>query len=108
MKQQTRQALDACLVVTGGLICGWVTFFYRPVNCAAQGSIYGVALFISDVLFSALLAGVASGLLLSCLVFPLEYFLIKRFNKMVGIIIFVASFLIGSIVPQIAVALSQK
>jgi len=106
MKQQARQAFDACFVVTGGLICGWVTFFYRPVDCAANGTIEGLALFVSGVLFNALLAGIASGLLISCLVFPLEYFLIKRFNPAIGSVIFIIGFLIGSVISQVVTAFS--
>ncbi|HOW36615.1 MAG TPA: hypothetical protein PL155_09460 [Candidatus Omnitrophota bacterium] len=107
MKNQTRQALNACFVVTGGLICGWITFFYSPVDCVTGGIIEGLALFVAGVLFNALLAGIVSGLLLSCLVFPLEYFLIKRFNRAIGVVIFIIGLLIGSIVPQVVAVLSQ-
>jgi len=75
----------AGLVVYFALKKAW--FFDNIIDFSAR--------IVSDVLFNALVFGLIIGFVLSIIIFPLQYFLIKKSSRVTAVVFFIAGFLSG-------------
>lgn len=99
MNTRKQEATNFCLVLTAGLFSGFTVYFWQYIPWHATNWVDGIARFVSEVLFNALLSALAAGFVLGCLIFPLAYYILKRFNKIIAVVFFIVGVMIGYNLP---------
>ena len=93
-----RQAFQACLLFGCGIFFGLVVFFSGYFGWRDPSFKTAAALYVANVLLSALIAAAAATVILGCLIFPLQYFVIRRYNRLAALIFFAAGFAFGDVI----------
>lgn len=92
-------ALKLCLITTAGLIVGYSIFFVMYLEWRTGYFLSSLALFFTQVLFWAVVCGVLSGIFLSALIIPLEFYVIRQYNQVLSFLFFGAGLLAGVSIP---------
>ena len=95
MSPSFNHSFNVCLVSSYGLMGGLAVEFARHISLGADWPTK-IAYFIAYVLFNALLGGIVGGAVISIIVFPLHYFVIRRYSGFVLTIFLILGFILGS------------
>ena len=105
MKQRIQSSFLVCWQFTVGLMVGLMLYFLRQGAWRSADLLTMVAFFVAYVLFNALVFGILGGAVLSCLIFPFHYFLIKRSHKAIALTVFGVGIILGSVVFKKVISL---
>ncbi len=99
MNDHKAESVAACFAFSLGLFFSLSYFYATHVGWQAKTFISIVALFISNVLFTALIAGMVLGSMFACIIYPAQYFLVKRFSPLIGCVFFILGLGAGILIP---------
>ena len=96
MSPSINHSFKVCLVLSYGLMGGLAVEFARHVSFGSSNWLVNAAYFVAYVLFNALLGGIVGGAVFSAVVFPVHYFVIRRYDRFVLAFFLVLGLILGT------------
>jgi len=95
MNRPAANSFQVCLALSYGLVLGLAVYFAGRMSFNEAGWLTSVAYFVAYVLLNAVLGGIVAGAVLSVVIFPAHYFIIRRYNAAVAWVFFILGLMLG-------------